>query len=219
MPKSPCAVFIDLDDTLTDRTRAFATWASAFLAAHGAKPDLLSAVIQYDNEGRRPREEFFAGLSGLLGITFDTQAALVTYRESTGNPPATDGVEASLVSLRNRHATLCILSNGVTEVQTRKLQSTGLIGWFDHVIVSDQVGYSKPSFQIYEYARGLVDPRSDCWMVGDHLVNDISGAKLAGFQTAWVSRGRTDAEATRHADVVRASASECLDEIARRYPS
>ena len=219
MSGSRLAVFIDLDDTLTDRAGAFASWATAFLVSHGLRPGLIQEVIRYDNEGRRPREQFFAGLSRLLGISFDLEAVVAEYRRCTGESPVPDGVETSLALLRSSGAVVCVLSNGVTEVQLGKLHETGLIKFFDHVIISDKVGHSKPSRQIFDFARALVDPKSVCWMVGDHPVNDISGAKRAGFCTAWVSHGRTDTGASRDADVICRSTPECLTEIVSRYSS
>jgi putative hydrolase of the HAD superfamily len=215
MINRPVAVFMDLDDTLTDRAAAFAHWAVDFLRDHGLPRSALPSLVEFDDQGRRPREEFFAGVSSLLDLRINESEELAKYRSATSHPPAFAGVEDGLAVLSSLGAELMVLSNGVTEVQLAKLSSTGLLGWFDRVVISDQVGAEKPDTKIYHYAQGLARPESECWMVGDHPVNDIHGARAAGFRTAWVSHGRDD-QIAAEADVVGTTTRQCLQQLAQR---
>ena len=54
------AIFLDLDDTLVDRQRAFEDWARSFLDELGAAPDDLDRMVEADRRGTRPRDEFAA---------------------------------------------------------------------------------------------------------------------------------------------------------------
>jgi FMN phosphatase YigB (HAD superfamily) len=59
------------------------------------------------------------------------------------------------------------------------------------VCISEVEGYAKPDRQIFERAahRCGTDLR-DAWMVGDHPINDIEGARACGIGSVWIPNGR-----------------------------
>lgn len=78
---------------------------------------------------------------------------------------------------------LTIISNGFTEVQHRKISSSGIAGYFDHIVLSESAGALKPDPKIFRYAmelNGAAEPKS-CIMIGDSYAADIEGAKNAGI--------------------------------------
>ena len=90
---------------------------------------------------------------------------------------------------------LTILSNGFKEVQAYKLQHSGLLPFFRHVIISEEVGVNKPQKGIFDIAvqrnrldfqkQGIGLLPSDCVMIGDSYSNDIMGAKNSGIDQIW----------------------------------
>lgn len=87
---------------------------------------------------------------------------------------------------------LGIITNGFTELQTVRLERTGLKYAFDPVIISEEVGAAKPDAIIFEHAfeRMGHPPREQVLMVGDNPHSDIKGGLNAGIHTCWVnSRG------------------------------
>lgn len=79
-----------------------------------------------------------------------------------------------------------IISNGFSEIQHTKMESTGVISYFDKVILSDVVGVNKPHPDIFTFAlkeAGL--QKEDVIMIGDNLQSDISGAKNSGIDQIW----------------------------------
>jgi FMN phosphatase YigB (HAD superfamily) len=68
------------------------------------------------------------------------------------------------------------------------LEEGGILDLFDAVVVSDVVGWRKPSARIFEaaFARLGVGPR-ECLFVGDRPDIDVAGAKGSG----WTSPGST----------------------------
>ena len=56
-----------------------------------------------------------------------------------------------------------------------------------HIIISEEVGLSKPDPRIFEYAMDMLGhPRRDTvLMVGDSLSSDIRGGANAGIDTCW----------------------------------
>ncbi|NRD74120.1 pyrimidine 5'-nucleotidase [Shewanella sp. VB17] len=86
-------------------------------------------------------------------------------------------------------ASLGIITNGFTELQTVRLQKTGLLDAFDHVVISEEVGMAKPDVGIFEHALALMNypERNKVLMVGDNPHSDILGGLNAGVDTCWLN--------------------------------
>lgn len=97
-----------------------------------------------------------------------------------------DGAREVLESLR-RHASLALLTNGLSEVQRARIKRTAIGEYFDAIIISAEVGASKPAARIFDIAFGkLGSPGKDtALMVGDNLVSDIGGGANYGIATCW----------------------------------
>lgn len=84
----------------------------------------------------------------------------------------------SVLTFLKRKYSLHIITNGFEEVQLLKLENSNLINYFDHIITSEQVGFKKPTKQIFRFSLHKVDAKpSQCLMIGDDLHADILGAK------------------------------------------
>ncbi|MBI3457184.1 MAG: HAD family hydrolase [Candidatus Rokubacteria bacterium] len=70
----------------------------------------------------------------------------------------------------------------------RILEQGGIRDRFAAVVVSDAVGWRKPSASIFQaaFARLGVDPR-ECLFVGDRPEIDVAGAKGVGMDVAWLN--------------------------------
>lgn len=77
-----------------------------------------------------------------------------------------------------------LLTNGITVIQRRRLAHARIRQWFSDVIISQEVGLSKPDPRIFELALGGVD-RRDALMIGDGLRSDVQGANRAGIDICW----------------------------------
>jgi putative hydrolase of the HAD superfamily len=83
---------------------------------------------------------------------------------------------------------LHILTNGFTRIQQRKLESSGIQGFFTQVIDAERVGVKKPDPIIFERAEELVSARQEeLLMIGDDLEADIMGARNRGWQTIYLN--------------------------------
>ncbi len=86
---------------------------------------------------------------------------------------------------------LIIITNGFEEIQSVKLASSGISGYFDKVVTSESAGHKKPAKEIFEYALAEHDYNSnDVIMVGDNLNTDITGANNAGIDSAFFNPAR-----------------------------
>jgi len=99
-----------------------------------------------------------------------------------------EDVEPALDALASRGFKLGVISNWDERLQPL-LGRLNLLGYFDVVVVSCDVGFPKPSRVIFEHAAekfGL--PPSAILHVGDSAEMDLRGAKTAGLQAVGLRR-------------------------------
>ena len=87
---------------------------------------------------------------------------------------------------------LGIITNGPSEGQRKKLEKSGLAGYFqkEHVIVSGDYPYHKPDHRLFEEAAQRLSVSVDeCVFVGDIFTNDVYGAMKAGMKAVWIWNG------------------------------
>ncbi len=90
------------------------------------------------------------------------------------------------------HTTLAMVTNGLSEVQRARIERLGLGPYFHTVIISSEVGVTKPRREIFDLAFvGLGDPGPETvLMIGDSLTSDIAGGRNAGIDTCWYNPHR-----------------------------
>lgn len=87
---------------------------------------------------------------------------------------------------------LGIITNGFTELQAIRLERTGMSRYFEHVIISEQVGVAKPDQGIFQHAleKMGMPHKSKILMVGDNQHSDILGGLNFGIETCWLNRAQ-----------------------------
>ena len=79
---------------------------------------------------------------------------------------------------------LHIITNGLEEVQFKKLENSNLLSFFKEIITSEKVGVKKPNPEIFNYALEIAGANAhESIMIGDNLEADILGAKNMGMHT------------------------------------
>ncbi|MDD2284466.1 MAG: YjjG family noncanonical pyrimidine nucleotidase [Paludibacter sp.] len=82
--------------------------------------------------------------------------------------------------------TLSLISNGFTEVQYKKINSSGIGHYFSHIILSEEAGALKPDPKIFEHALQLNRAAAhETIMIGDSYEADIRGAQQAGIDQVY----------------------------------
>jgi putative hydrolase of the HAD superfamily len=73
-----------------------------------------------------------------------------------------------------------------------KVEAMGIGAHMKAIVISEQVGVSKPSPEIFMTALTLIGAQaSEALFVGDDPVADIVGAHNAGIPAVWLRRGRS----------------------------
>jgi FMN phosphatase YigB (HAD superfamily) len=180
----------DLDDTLVERPPVFRAWAETFLAERGASAELLDWMVERDRGGHRPREGFLPELAERTGYDISFDKFLAEYDQALGGSyRLTDEVRAALDDAGSAGWLVAVVTNGPTEVQTRKIRATGLDVLADAVCISEEVGVAKPDPLIFTTAADRAGTTLEgAWMVGDNLDADIAGGQSVGVRTVWVKR-------------------------------
>ena len=91
--------------------------------------------------------------------------------------------------------TLAIITNGTKIAQTKKLRVTELDQVFEHIFISEDVGFEKPAAEFFDHVcaeLGVTD-RSKCLIIGDSLTGDIRGGANAGIDTCWFNPAKKPA--------------------------
>ncbi|HYW27361.1 MAG TPA: HAD family hydrolase [Terriglobales bacterium] len=106
------------------------------------------------------------------------------YRLLDGAVPILDGLRGG------PGPRLGLVTNGPSDLQHEKIDSTGIRDRFQIVLVSGDLGTGKPDPAIFDRAVATLGVWSgSAIMVGDSLDRDIAGARAAGLTTLWISHG------------------------------
>jgi putative hydrolase of the HAD superfamily len=143
-----------------------------------------------DGGGYRPRPEVFQILLETLPWkTAPTPDEFLTYWINTFPRFALPmpGMLETLQTLQSRGFKLGIITNGQSFQQQSKIDALEIRGFFETILVSAEVNIKKPDAQIYQLALEQMGVEADqAWMVGDHVINDVLGARAAGLTGVWL---------------------------------
>ena len=100
----------------------------------------------------------------------------------------------AITVLENFHSnySMHIITNGFKEVQRKKLEKSGLSKYFKTITISEDVGFKKPSKEIFLQAvikaNAIIE---NSVMIGDNFNADIIGAKSVGMKAIYYNFHQT----------------------------
>lgn len=87
-----------------------------------------------------------------------------------------------------RKLPVAIVTNGITDIQRSRLALSPLKDYVTEVVISEEVGVSKPRPGIFEIALDRLGVKAgEALMVGDGVNSDIRGANNALIDACWVN--------------------------------
>lgn len=200
------AVFWDIDNTILDYEKCSEQALKAVCRRLGSEysSEILNSFRQIDESlwERQNREELTVeevfqkraeGMLAVMGLNLPATAFLDTYAEEFGETTElVDGVEQALTECRDKGCILYGASNGVRAMQIHRLEKAGLLGMFQDVYVSDEIGYEKPDRRFFDVClqRSGVN-KEEALMIGDGKLTDIEGAMGAGWHACWFDKKDT----------------------------
>lgn len=132
---------------------------------HLKSKDMILDTIQKENFFRN----YIAALFGLTAIPYpDTISTLET--------------------LKNAGLKLGVITNGWHELQIKKIKMLGITDYFDEIIISRDFSSDKPDRRLFDIMAEHLDVKPEkILFVGDNPINDVDGARRAGYKTAWLN--------------------------------
>ena len=228
MPAPYDAVLFDLDGTLVseregvERSRAA---VAALVRDHGH--DVSDA--QYSHAAQQAIDEALAANHGSWPATFSRLEAIrralhaidvpvdlaqpceqVYKRERMANLALLPDARAILDRVQAR-GPLGLISNGNSDEQREKIRRCALTGYFDPLIISDDLGISKPEPAIFERALTAIGvPAQRAVYIGNSFANDVEGGAAVGLDTIWLNErgGGIPANATHQPTAIIAALRE-----------
>ncbi len=200
-------LLLDIDHTLHDSDTSETAAFAATLRNQGiSDPMAHYRVYQEINLGlwaavergeilpQAVRSKRFELLMNKLGLDGDIEqmaddfvVGFATYGDLY---PGTREVLDELVS----RVSLALISNGMSEVQRPRIARLGIEHYFDAIVISAEVGTTKPGGKIFDIVFERLDnpPKDTVLMVGDSLSSDIKGGADYGIATCWYNpNGKT----------------------------
>ncbi|MBN1936629.1 MAG: YjjG family noncanonical pyrimidine nucleotidase [Anaerolineae bacterium] len=193
-------ILFDADGTLFDYDRAegvalesaFAEMELAFQP--GYTPiyrEINEAIWKAFERGEiaraRLRLERFERLFEAAGVRVDAAAFSAVYLRHLGDGAfLIDGALQVIAALRGK-IHLALITNGLKEVQRSRLARSAISDAFEAVIISEEVGVSKPDVRIFDIAFEQMGrpARSKVLLVGDSLTSDMAGGIAYSIDTCW----------------------------------
>jgi putative hydrolase of the HAD superfamily len=205
-------LFCDLDNTLIDRAAGYRAWAEHYVAALGRDAAEVEWLVTIDHDGMRPREPIFEEIRSRWGLAESVAELVERYRSEYPRflPAITPAVAERLAGLRRSGWRVAVVTNGPPS-QRAKVEGCGLLPLIDAVVISDEIGVSKPDLRIFrEAARLAGGDIGQAWLVGDNPEADIAPAVELGIPGIWLRRGRQWVEPRWQPHAVAESIEEAL---------
>ena len=194
-------LFFDLDHTLLDFDTAEDIALSQLLEEEGVE-DIQAYKDYYvpmnkslwkDLEQKKiTKSELintrFAKLFAHFGIEKDGAYLAERYQFFLSKQGQTfPGVEDLLRKLISQGYELYAATNGITYIQTGRLEQSGIAPYFKEIFISEQLHTQKPDAEFYEKIGACIPnfDKNHALMIGDSLSADIQGGQNAGIDTVW----------------------------------
>ena len=193
-------LLFDLDNTLFDAASCEpAAFDFALDAGDVADPSrywnvfseindaLWEAVVRQELTPNQVQARRFGDLVAAAGLEADPAFLADEYVVGMGaHGELYPGTRDTLDRLRRR-AALALVTNGLGEVVRARINRLDLEPLFDAIVISGEVGTSKPGADIFDLTFAALDrpPKETTLMIGDSLSSDVAGATNYGIAACW----------------------------------
>lgn len=204
-------IVFDLDNTLIDRQRAFTEMLKDRIQLtlpadkKHLKEQAIQDILMWDDNGTVSRSVSFKKYCDKYEVTCMTSEELSTYWTTISGSVVYlfDDVIEVIAYLKDKYR-LAILTNGSPVSQRRKLESTGILNLFELSVVSGEVGIDKPDPRIFDVMCDRLNVKpEECLYIGDNYVNDVLGARNAGWNAIYLNRLHLESDESQMIDSLK----------------
>ncbi|SCN41960.1 HAD family hydrolase [Bacillus wiedmannii] len=192
------AIIFDLDETLISHRKQLENYID-YQYNHFYKKlkgipfeEWKNKFIDLDQNGYVTKDIVYRELVNIYNIELSQNQLYEHFLRNFHNYVSPlQGANELLFTIKDCNLKLGLLTNGGTTIQENKIKRLKYENIFDEIVISESVGYEKPNPYIFNLMLEKLEVEAkDCLYVGDHVINDIKGAKDLGFKTIWMSHNR-----------------------------
>lgn len=199
------AILFDLDDTLLNRDEAVDNMFLLILekfyedVKHIAQNEMLRKFKEYDRRsyGYSDKTIVFESLFDEFPPTYRLPRNEIQDFWNHHFPQcfSINQKTINIVKHIKEHVKVGIITNGTTQRQKAKIMNTHIDSCFDIIIISEEVGLSKPDKRIFELALNKLNVQPETTLfVGDDIEKDIGGCQNANIKGIWFNPHMTKNE-------------------------
>lgn len=167
----------------------FTDFYGPFVESHRELLELRQKDLrEYPN---RKRFEIFIEKTGLKGDDGLLEKFVRSHMESLcGAMVYPEHHTEVLLYLKEKGYRLSVVSNFDHAPTARELLGKfGITDFFEHIVISEEVGWRKPHRKIFEFAlASLGESPSEVIFIGDSPEADIMGSSDCGIDSVWIKR-------------------------------
>ncbi|MEF9992436.1 MAG: YjjG family noncanonical pyrimidine nucleotidase [Romboutsia sp.] len=200
-------IFFDADETLFDfkKTEDFAL--NKLIDAINMDNSKDLCISTYKEINKQIWEEFEKGLissddlkverfvrfSNEINYSCDPKTLSSMYVDFLGEGSFIYEETLELMSYLHNKYKISIITNGLKDVQNKRIKNSSINSYFDDVVISDEIKIAKPNPYIFEHALKNLNhsDKSSVLMIGDSLTSDIQGGINAGIDTCWLNQNKS----------------------------
>lgn len=223
LTSSPKVIFFDVNETLLDMQAVKTAIAEVLDGDESLVPVWFAQLLHHslvDSATNQYHDFAEIGAAALVmvahskGKTLTMDDAKKTITEPMTQLPAHNEVKEALARLKKGGFTLVAFSNSAEAGLNRQLLNAGVREYFDAVLSVSAIKRYKPHGETYQWAvKTMQTDTHESLMVAAHGW-DVSGAKAAGLQTAFIERpGKMMYPLGLAPDTSLPSLSELADEL------
>lgn len=133
--------------------------------------------------------ERFKRFSKEINIPFDALEFSKAYIKHLANASFLYNDSNRLIEELSNDYKLAIITNGLKDVQSKRIGQSVIAKYFDTIVISEEVKVSKPNPKIFQIALNNLNynDKSKVLMIGDSLTSDIQGGINFGIDTCFIN--------------------------------
>lgn len=136
--------------------------------------------------------ERFERFAKEINLDLDANKLSQMYIDYLGEGSFLYEESVDLISYLYKKYRLCIITNGLADVQNRRIKNSIIGKYFEDIVISDEIKIAKPNPEIFNHALKNInhENKDTVLMIGDSLSSDIKGGNNAGIHTCWFNAGK-----------------------------
>ena len=195
------AIFFDIDDTLIDfkksETLSLNQCHDYFFKNHVDLQQFYTDYSRMNHSLWKLAEENkispaiigaerFRQISDHYGLPINAEIPSYYEEQLIQNSTWIKGAPELLTAIKEHNIKIGFVTNGFSHIQKSKYKKLNLARYSDILVISEELGFSKPHPQIFLHALKLTNTEiANTLMVGDSLSSDGEGARRLGMPFCW----------------------------------